>query len=200
MPTRRFDRAPNRRNLSVRALREHGFDFAAKVFSKAGKGGNRRFRPPLWTVISSVSTYFWRRLTGQFKGFGTASVAFGAPLTLSQFDVNEDLTAEVGLELMARIRAVVPVLAAPLVARAMITEGATTIATLEASVSAMLDGLKEKRMPLPKRNVSAMVDETLSRFALRNLIVREGDRVRVIGDGGDVLDYYSKSIAHHFPL
>ena len=166
---------------------------------KAGKGGNRRFRPPLWTVISSVSTYFWRRLTGQFKGFGTASVAFGAPLTLSKFDVQSDLTSEVAQELMSRIRAVVPVLAAPLVARAIVVEGATSISDLEASVGRMLDGLKEKRMPLPKRNVAAIVDETLGRFVLRNLLERDADEVRVKGDGADVLGYYANSIKHHFP-
>ncbi|MCK0120216.1 1-acyl-sn-glycerol-3-phosphate acyltransferase [Loktanella sp. F6476L] len=166
---------------------------------KAGKGGNRRFRPPLWTVISSVSTYFWRRLTGQFKGFGTASVAFGAPLTLSKFDVQSDLTSEVAQELMSRIRAVVPVLAAPLVARAIVVEGATSISDLEASVGRMLDGLKEKRMPLPKRNVAAIVDETLGRFVLRNLLERDADEVRVKGDGADLLGYYANSIKHHFP-
>jgi glycerol-3-phosphate O-acyltransferase len=99
---------------------------------------------------------------------------------------------------MARIRGVVPVLAAPLVARAMVEGRATTVPDLEAAVSAMLDGLKEKRMPLPKRNVPAIVDETLNRFLLRNLIERDGDVVRVMGDGADVLTYYANSIKHHF--
>ncbi len=166
---------------------------------KAGKGGNRRFRPPAWTVVSSVAMYFWLRITGQFKGFGTASVAFGSPLYLSSFSMKSDLAQEVGNELMGRIRAVVPVLAAPLVARAITVEGATSVAAIEVSVAGMLDALKEKRMPLPKRNVHAIVDETLARFSLRDLIVREEDNVRVIGDGIDVLDYYANSIKHHFP-
>ena len=166
---------------------------------KAGKGGNRRFRPPAMTVINSVSAYFWRRLTGQFKGFGTASVAFGTPLYLSNFDVKADLTGEVAQELMARIRAVVPVLAAPLVARAMIETGAMTRPAIEASVSAMIADLKEKRMPLPKRDIPAIVNETLNRFSLRNLVACDGDDVRVMGDGGDVLTYYANSIKHHFP-
>jgi glycerol-3-phosphate O-acyltransferase len=165
---------------------------------KAGKGGNRRFRPRAGTVVSSVATYFWRRITGQFKGFGTASVAFGKPLSLSSFPMKSDLTGEVGLELMNRIRGVVPVLAAPLVARAIVEHGADTKQALESSVASMLEMLKEKRMPLPKRNVTAIVDETLARFSLRNLVVQEGDRVRVKGDGADVLNYYANSIKHHF--
>lgn len=165
---------------------------------KAGKGGNRRFRPPAWTVFSSVGIYFWRRLTGQFKGFGTASVAFGKPLYLSTFPANSDLTGEVGQELMARIRAVVPVLAAPLVARAIAVDGARTHSAIEESVGAMLLELKEKRMPLPKRDVTAIVEETLNRFKLRNLVVSDSGDVRIVGDGGEVLDYYANSIGHHF--
>lgn len=166
---------------------------------KAGKGGNRRFRPPLMTVIKSVSTYFWRRITGKFKGFGTASVAFGTPLYLSAFPVKSDRTAEVAQELMARIRTVVPVLSAPLVARAIVSAEAGTRDEIEIAVAKMLSGLLEKRMPLPKRDVPAIVAETLDRFRLRNLIEIDGENVRVLGDGADVLGYYASSIAHHFP-
>ncbi|MFT5966374.1 MAG: glycerol-3-phosphate O-acyltransferase, partial [Yoonia sp.] len=120
------------------------------------------------------------------------------PLYLSTFPANSDLTGEVGQELMARIRAVVPVLAAPLVARAIAVDGARTRSAIEESVGAMLLELKEKRMPLPKRNVIAIVEETLNRFKLRNLVVSDGGDVRIVGDGGDVLDYYANSIGHHF--
>ena len=165
---------------------------------KAGKGGNRRFRPPLMTVIKSVSLYFWRKITGQFKGFGTASVAFGTPLYLSTFQPQSDLTSEVAQELMGRIRTVVPVLGAPLVARAIVETGADTRDAIEVAVARMLSGLMEKKMPLPKRDVPAIVDETLDRFRLRNLVALEGDAVRVQGDGLDVLGYYASSIEHHF--
>ena len=166
---------------------------------KAGKGGNRRFRPPLLTVIKSVANYFWLRMTGKFKGFGTASVAFGAPLYLSNFSVATDLTSEVAQELMGRIRAVVPVLAAPLVARAITKGGAETSDAIEIEVASMLSCLAEKRMPLPKRDVPAIVEETLSRFALRNLIGIDGDSVHTLGEGASVLEYYANSIEHHFP-
>jgi len=165
---------------------------------KAGKGGNRRFRPPVWTVISSVSSYFWRRLTGQFRGFGTASVAFGTPLSLSSFGQNEDLTSVVAQELMQRIRTVVPVLAAPMVARAISHNGVRTRDEISDAVGAMINDLEPMRMPLPKRDVPAIVSETLNRFSQRHLVAEENGRVQVIRDGGDVLSYYANTIAHHF--
>ncbi len=165
---------------------------------KAGKGGNRRFRPPVWTVISSVSSYFWRRLTGQFRGFGTASVAFGTPLSLSSFGQNEDLTSVVAQELMQRIRTVVPVLAAPMVARAISHNGARTRDEISDAVGAMINDLQPMRMPLPKRDVPAIVSETLNRFSQRHLVAEENGHVQVIRDGGDVLSYYANTIAHHF--
>lgn len=165
---------------------------------KAGKGGTRRFRPPAWTVVRSVTAYFWRRLTGQFRGFGTASVAFAKPLTLSSMKQSESLTSDVAQELMRRIRSVVPVLAAPLVARAMMVDGAATRDDIAASIRQMLVDLKSKNMPLPKRDVAAIVDETLNRFSLRHLLVEEGGQISVIRDGSDVLEYYANTIVHHF--
>ena len=165
---------------------------------KAGMGGHRRFRPPVGTVISSVSSYFWRRLTGKFKGFGTASVAFGTPLKLSDFETSDDLTEAVALELMQRIRVVVPVLSAPLVARAIVVERAASRDAIATAVAAMIDELRHMRMPLPKRDVPSIVSETLARFAQRGLVDLTADAVTVVGDGGDVLGYYANSIAHHF--
>jgi len=165
---------------------------------KAGKGGNRRFRPPAWTVVKSISGYFWRRITGRFKGFGTASVAFGPPLALSSFQATGDRTEDVAQELMTRIRAVVPVLAAPLVARAISVRGAETKEAIAAAVTDMLDELQHMRMPLPKRNVPAIIDETLHRFTERGLVADAGGTIRAIHDGADVLEYYARTIEHHF--
>ena len=52
---------------------------------KADKTGERRFRPPLWTIVSGTINHLWARVTRRFKKFGTAAVSFGAPLKLSEF-------------------------------------------------------------------------------------------------------------------
>ena len=53
-------------------------------------------------------------------------------------------------------------------------------------------------MPLPKRDVPALVDATLNRLSQRNVIAVDEDQVAVVADGADVLTYYANTIAHHF--
>ncbi len=166
----------------------------------AGQRGQRRFRPSAWTVVRSVSNYLWLRLRGRFNGFGTASVGFGTPLELASFEANGevDLTKAVAQELMARIEKVVPVLAAPLVARALVVGGVRTEAEIKTYVETAIEDLKSRQMPLPRRTGKDMISDTLDRFALRKLIERSGETVTLAGDGQQVLDYYAATIAHHF--
>ncbi len=163
----------------------------------ANKTGKRRFRPSAWSVVRSCAIYAWWRVRGKFRGFGTATVGFGAPLELSTIPQGEGRTQQVGDELMARIRAVVPVLAAPLVARAL-TQGASSRDALRGAISVMLDDLRKRSMPLPRREVGAMVDETLARFALRGLVTVSGQHVTINPDAQDVFEYYAATISHHF--
>lgn len=163
----------------------------------ADKTGKRRFRPSAWSVIRSCAIYTWWRVRGKFRGFGTATVGFGTPLELSTIPMGEGRTAAVADELMLRIRKVVPVLAAPLVARAL-TQGANTRDALKGAISVMLDELRVRSMPIPRREVGAMVDETLVRLSLRGLVRVSGQHVTIDADGRDVLAYYAATIDHHF--
>ena len=56
---------------------------------KADQTGVRRFRPPVTTMISGVLRYLWFRATGKIRGFGTASVGFGAPLVPTAIGISE---------------------------------------------------------------------------------------------------------------
>lgn len=169
----------------------------------ADKRGNRRFRPPLLTVVRAVGVHLWARVTGRFDGFGTASVGFGHPLELSLFlrDRNPpdgDATSLVAEELMARVRQVVPVLSVPLVARLLLRHEGLTRSTLLDRMTACLDALRSREMPLPERPADALLDDALTRLAQRDLIVVTPDRITVTETGRDVLAYYANSIAHHF--
>jgi glycerol-3-phosphate O-acyltransferase len=53
-------------------------------------------------------------------------------------------------------------------------------------------------MPLPRREIGAMVDDTLSRFALRKLVTLSGQHVVVPTDQAEVIAYYADTISHHF--
>ena len=164
----------------------------------AGKTGKRRFRPSVWTVARSCAIYAWWRLRGKFRGFGTASVGFGTPLELSSIPVGEGRTEAVAVELMARIKKVVPILAVPLVARALVAQPDTNRAALVGAVSLMLDDLCSRNMPVPRREIGAMVDDALSRFALRKVVVTSGQHVVVPTEQAEIIAYYADTISHHF--
>lgn len=166
---------------------------------KADQTGVRRFRPPMTTMIGGVLRYIWHRITGKLRGFGTASVGFGAPLELTDFavDAGEARTEVVAHELMRRIKEVVPVLAVPLVSHVLLTSGPTDRAAMEAHVSAHLTSLRKRGMPLPKRNAQRLVADTLARLGRRHLVAIDGDRISVTDDGAPILRYYANTIAHH---
>ncbi len=169
-----------------------------KFLIAADKKGARRFRPPLMTVVRGVSWHLWQRITRRFDSFGVASVGFGQPLELSKFrtGVSGDLTEAVAAELMDRIKAVIPVLSAPLVADALM-QGATSRDAVLEKVQAAIAQLKDRRMVLPRRDAAELVDDALRRFADRALITREGPTLAITDAGQDVIAYYAASITHH---
>ena len=169
----------------------------------ADKRGVRRFRPPAMTVIKGGASHLWQRLTGQFDGLGTASVGFGEPLELSLYikehpELASDATESVANELMDRVRAVVPVLATPLIARLLLNDPGLSPAGLLTQATLCLDALHTRDMPLPQRSPAALVDDTLARLARRGLISVAPDTISVTDHGRDVLTYYANTIAHHF--
>ena len=119
----------------------------------------------------------------------------GAPLS---FIVFLGTWEAVAAELMARIKKVVPILAVPLVARALVAQPDTNRAALVGAVSLMLDDLRSRNMPLPRREIGAMVDDALSRFALRKVVVTSGQHVVVPTEQAEIIAYYADTISHHF--
>ena len=171
------------------------------ILIRADKAGDRRFRPSVTFVLRAVMAHLWARISRRFKGFGTASVGFGKPLNLSAFAATQpdDLTAALGVELMARVRAVVPVLAVPLVAYTLLYRRADTVPALVAAVDEALGILRSRSMTLPRRDTETLVSDALSRFAERGFVLNDSGRLHVTPRGDDFLHYYANSIAHHFP-
>lgn len=165
----------------------------------AHKSRVRRFRPPLLTVLRGTAFHLWSRMTGRFAKFGTASVGFGPPLSLRAFTAGGqgDATRKVAAELMARMRAVVPVLPVPLVARAL-CGGATRVPALEAAVAEALGQLAGRAMGLPRRGPARLVADGLAILRERNLVEGPDDDLRIAPGAGDILAFYAASIAHHF--
>jgi len=166
----------------------------------ADKTGVRRFRPTLMTVVRAVSYHLWARLSGRFKGFGTASVGFGTPLELSTFaqSAEGDLTEAVGAELMERIKRVIPVLSGPLVSYVLAFRGAATRDAVLEDVTQIVAALKESNLPTPRRAPEALVDDTLEKFAQRGLLSMSDGQITMSKSGADTIAFYGRSIEHHF--
>ncbi len=170
------------------------------ILISAHKAGRRRFRPPLLNVLRRVVRHFWQRITGRFRGFGTASVSFGEPLELSSFvaTTKGDVTQALAETLMQRIAEVTPVPGVPLVARHLLAAGPITADQLVQDVTASLALLQARQIPRPRRAPEDIVADALTRLEARRLIARNGKTVRVTDLGGPILTYYANSIAHHF--
>ncbi|MDG1863164.1 MAG: 1-acyl-sn-glycerol-3-phosphate acyltransferase [Yoonia sp.] len=167
---------------------------------KADKSGERRFRPPLWTVLRGTGVHLWARLTRRFKKFGTAAVSFGAPLKLSDFAAGRsgDFTDALGVEMMQRIARVVPVLSVPLVARILLEQGPMTRAALIEEVARVKADLVQRDIPAPRREPLAVVDAALTALLARGALRESGEEIAVNAAEIDLVAYYARSISHHF--
>lgn len=170
------------------------------ILIAADQSGTRRFKPSWGSVAKRVLRHLGLRLTGRFRGFGTASVSFGEPLELSKFHAEggSDLTEAIAHELMQRIADVTPVLGVPLVARSVLMAGEINRADLEASVRRDIQFLTERRLPCPRRKPDEVVDDAISRLRGRKLIAESDEAITATPLGQPILTFYANSIAHHF--
>lgn len=165
----------------------------------AGLTGERRFRPPVTYLLGAALRHLGQRLTGRFRRLGTATVAYGTPLRLSEVlsDADGPPTEVLATRVMAGIAAVVPVSAVPLVARLVLTEGPLTRDRLVARFAETCAELAPRGIPVPRRTAEDSVDEALALLSGRGLVTI-GDEVTAAPGDLPLLDYYAASIAHHF--
>jgi len=145
-----------------------------RVLVAAGAAGTRRFRMQPFRLTAQVSVMLWNRWRGRFKGFGTAAVGFGAPVSLRAYLAQHgEALQPLGAYLMAEIARVVPVLPVPMVSAALLEGGAPAdrtvlLARLE-SLAARLraDGAVLK---LPPHGLERTLDEGLVPLKARGII------------------------------
>lgn len=166
----------------------------------AGESGKRKFRPPFMTVVRGIWMYLIDRVTKRMRGFGAASVGFGKPLRLSDIpgDDPDARTQAVADELMSRVRAVVPVLATPLVAHVLLEGGPMSRDDLARGVSERLEQLKSKDMPLPRKEVTTLVTDTLKPLLAREFVTEAAGLICIVPEEKGVITYYANTITHHF--
>ncbi len=171
-----------------------------KFLIAAERKGVRRFRPPIWVLLRGFGRHIRLRLLRRFKGFGTASVGFGEPLSLSAYVEGRSAASveEVADELMQRVEAVVPVLPVPLVARALVLDGPGDAADLQVRISHMLAQLAEKQVRLPQRQAAELADDGIAQLKGRRIIREQDGVLSLAAEGEGRAEYYANSIAHHF--
>ncbi|MDC1215899.1 1-acyl-sn-glycerol-3-phosphate acyltransferase [Octadecabacter sp.] len=163
---------------------------------KADQSGERRFRPPLFTVVGGVMGYLWARLRGKMTTFGTANVSFGQPMSLSDYENSHSgEVSDVAGELMARISGVIPFLPVPLVCRAILS-GAKTEAEVKDHITGTLGHLPSS-VRAPKWAADKIAKDGLLILRRRGIITGT-DELKVSDTEHPVLSYYANSIAHHF--
>ncbi len=170
-----------------------------RILLEASASGKNGFRARISVIVGFFFKQLLLRMRGKVHRFGNATVQFGRPLSLTEFSQNvEDEVAEpLGLELMARINAVVPVLPVPLMA--YIFEKAQ--APLSHSKASAAFAARLAVLPQNRAQFLRDAPEDAVEGALRTLV---GRRILIEKDGGysancaqaDILRYYANSIRH----
>lgn len=172
----------------------------------------RDFRVSPFSLIAFLNHLLWLRLKGKLQRFGTASVSFGAPLSLAAWE-RENGTRFVGLdreetfaavkkladELMARVGAIVPALPVAVACHVMLRHGEAWVAEadLKAAVQALLGRIEADggQVDIPLDDREAAIDEDLALLVQRHML--EADtlgRFRVNRKERLLLRYYANSV------
>jgi glycerol-3-phosphate O-acyltransferase len=163
-----------------------------RVLVEAAVSGARRFRNRPFRVAWQAARYLWARARGRTDGFGTAAAGFGAPVSLRAHLAAGGTVDTLGERLMAAIRAVVPVLPVPLVARAL-GAGAASRDELLARVEALAARLRSRGavLKLPPEGPGAVLDAGLAPLIRRGVV---GADLRPTAEGRALLDFYAASV------
>ncbi len=172
-----------------------------RVLVAAADGVERKFRFRWRDAARYFIKHIFQRLTGRFLRYGYAAVSFGAPISLSEFSWGRtgDPTKEIGTELMARIRAIVPVLPIPLVATCLLNAGKPLSRDeLTGRVAALVADMKQAgaHVELLNGDVATEVENAVTHLLMRQLVRDDGQELRIADGDTRILQYYAASIEH----
>lgn len=167
-----------------------------RLLVEAGQTGERRFRAGPLSILAFILRMLWRVVRGRFPGFGSAAVAFGAPVSLRQVHVAAgSVSAEdLGARLMHEVAQAVPVLPVPLVAAAVGVGVAR--AELPAAVDALvarLDALGAE-LVLPPGGIAAAVGEGLRTLEKRGILLDTAGMLRPAPGKEALHAFYAASV------
>ncbi len=174
-----------------------------RVLVEAATTGVRRFRARPLAILAFIWRMGWRLVRGRFAGFGSAAVAFGAPLSLRGMMAErpgrapEALTERLGARLMAAVADCVPVLPVPLVAAAGGRWAAGARSALAGRVAAIIDRLAEDgaALELPEGGPGVVAEQALAVLGRRGTWCEEVDgMLRPVAQNAGLLAFYAGAV------
>ena len=180
--------------------------------------GGRRMSPlsQLLGVANYLGWNLIRILTGQLRRYGRVAVGFGTPISVRGWLAEQppgllrlpkaerlpqvQRLAEHALE---RIGAVIPVTPVPLAAAALLSFGTSVIPRVRVleRLDEMRDRLADFNAKIVRRElpVTEVWQRAWLMFAMRRLVVAQGDDLVIIPGERPLLEYYANSIRHLLP-
>jgi glycerol-3-phosphate O-acyltransferase len=172
-----------------------------------------RFTRTLFTSIGFALGQAMLRVRGRWFRFGYACVSFGTPLSLRQHlrasgidprslpqEQRRAHLETLGLLLMDRVKAIVPVLPVALVAQVFRERGERPMEALrvkaEAFALAERLALRGAVVYLPRGDQDYAIEVGLRMLVLRRIVVEDRGLFTANPDEQRILDYYANSIAH----
>lgn len=175
--------------------------FEDRLLIAAGQTNGRKFPARMSVVARFILWQAWLKLRGRYHRHGHAAVSFGAPMSLRAYQADHPASNARGLTraLMARIKAEVPVLPVPLVARVLLmADGPLDHDEIVVEVGRILDRLSRTQPYLPEADPDRAVRFGAQILRDRGLIEVRSGRLAMVEAERPVLAYYAASIAHLF--
>ncbi|WP_204113540.1 1-acyl-sn-glycerol-3-phosphate acyltransferase [Shimia biformata] len=170
-----------------------------RILIKANEGGGRRFHARISVITGFFMKQMWLRLRGRYHKFGYAGVSFGDPLSLTEFARNKsgDVTEPLAEELMARIRAVVPVVPVAMVAAILEdADGPISRAGIEAAFATWIVRLEGTHIHLPRDDLAYACEVGLRMLTERRMILKQAGNYRINPEQASAVAFYANSIRH----
>ena len=164
-----------------------------RVLIAADARGDRRFGARISVVVGFILRKLWQRVRGQDTRFGTAAVAFGAPLSLRHTGPDAKVE-DLSVQLMERIEDAMPILTVPLLAHVLLTQKSTTPDALYDMTLSLLKQMPEQNRVPQLTSLSGDLDRATKGLSDRGVILLDGGVWRICKGQEPVLRFYANSI------
>lgn len=169
-----------------------------EVLIAAQSGGRGKFRVKLRRALWGAVKIWWVGRTKRRARYGNAAVRFGDPVTLSQFQGDVQALAD---GLMGQIAQDMPVLPVPLIAHLLLqADGPLDVTALEIRLEKAMQRLPEGNIYLPRRRTNLAVQHSIALLEGRGVLHLGGEKVEIIEEKRQILEFYAASIAHLFAV